>query len=195
MNKRLVFSSLVALGAVLLIGLAVFYQSAAQGKSADNASAQANKADKSEASASSASATARIQYLTKAHRAPDATSEVVSVLTPSQNAVDLYGRVNDSTWLAIQGGWVSAGEVQVQGNIQDLPTLSDDQVSTGKTAVLTKVYRQADVQAEVGGILMAHETIYILDRNADGSMLAIATSADADAPQGWVQASEITMDK
>lgn len=195
MNKRLVFTSLAVLGAVLLIGLAVFYQSAAQGKGADNASSQVDNAAKSEASVPSASASARIQYLTKAHRAPDAASQVVSVLTPSQDAVDLYGRVPDSTWLAIQGGWVSAGEVQVQGNIQDLPTPEDNQADTGKTVVLTKVYREADVRAEVGGILMAYETVYILDRNANGSMLAIATSADADAPQGWVQASEITMDK
>lgn len=189
MNKRLVFTSLVVIGTVLLIGLAVFYQSAAQGNSSGNAAG-------SEASVSSAGPSARIQYLTKAHRTPDAASEVVSVMTPSQNAVDLYGRVNNSTWLAIQGGWVSASEVQVQGNVQDLPVLADtDQASTGKTAVLSKVYRQADAQAEVGGILMAHETVYILDRNADGSMLAIATSADADVPQGWVLASEITMDK
>jgi F0F1-type ATP synthase membrane subunit c/vacuolar-type H+-ATPase subunit K len=188
MNKRLVFTSLVALGAVLLIGLAVFYQSAAQGTSAGNAAG-------SEASVPSAGVSARIQYLTKAHRAPDAVSEVVSVFTPSQKALELSGRSADGAWLAIEDGWVAASEVEVQGNIQDLPALADAQASTGKTTVLTKVHRQADAQAEVGGILMAYETVYILDRNADGSMLAISTSADADVPQGWVQASEITMDK
>jgi hypothetical protein len=195
MNKLLVLTSLMILTAVLLIGLAVSYQSAAQGNSAGNASTQAGNVAKSEASLPSAGVSARIQYLTKAYRSPDAASDVVSVFTPSQKALELSGRSADGAWLAIEGGWVAASEVEVQGNIQDLPALADAQASTGKTAVLTKVYRQADAQAEVGGILMAHETVYILDRNADGSMLAITTSADADAPQGWVQASEITMDK
>jgi hypothetical protein len=135
--------------------------------------------------------------LTLVYREPDSTGEVMAVFTASMKPLNIVGRDESGTYLAValehDQGWVAAGELEISGDIDRLPVMaSQGQMEPAGspqavTAVLAKVYASPEFSHDITDILMAQEKLQVLGRSADSRWLAVAH----EHGQGWVAAGEV----
>ena len=156
------------------------------------------------ASASMASAQEGVQaipnHLTLVYREPGTTGEVIAVLLPSMKPLNIVGRDESGAYLAVAlehgMGWVSAGELELSGDIAGLPVIAA-QVQLepagspqAMTAVLTKVYASPEFSQTITDIRMPQENLQVLGRSADSRWLAVRRPGDEAAATGWIPAGE-----
>jgi uncharacterized protein YraI len=155
------------------------------------------------ASASLASAQEGVQAipnrLTLVYQEPGSTGEVVAVFTPSMRSLEIVGRDESGAYLAVAiehgMGWVSAGELELRGDIAGLPVIAAQAQPEpagslqAMTTVLTKVYTGPEFGYAITDIRMPQEKLQVLGRSADSRWLAIAL----EHGQGWVSAGELEL--
>jgi len=131
-----------------------------------------------------AKVTGEVRSLAKVYQRADSSSQVVSVLVPSQQ-IEVLGRAAGSNWLAIRsqaGGrnsvaYVSSVDVRIERE------------STG-TYSPVKTYLRPNQISFVIDILVPNQAVYVIGRSADGRWLAVE-NAETGQFRGWVWASEL----
>ena len=131
-----------------------------------------------------AKVTAEVRSLAKVYQRADSSSQVVSVLAPSQR-IEVLGRAAGSNWLAIRnqvGGrnsvaYVSRADVQIERD------------ATG-TYSPVKTYLRPNQISFVIDILVPNQKVSVIGRSADGRWLAVE-NAETGQFRGWVWASEL----
>ena len=133
--------------------------------------------------------------LTKVYASPECGYAITDILMAREN-LQVLGRSADSRWLAVAlehgQGWVSAGELELSGDIAGLPVIvAQAQLEPAGspqavTAVLTKVYTGPGFSYAITDILMAQENLQVLGRSADSRWLAVRRPGDEAAATGWI---------
>ena len=137
--------------------------------------------------------------LTKVYAGPEFSYAITDIRMP-QEKLQVLGRSADSRWLAVAlehgQGWVSAGELELRGDIAGLPVIATQAQlepagsPQAMTAVLTKVYTGPGFSYAITDILMAQENLQVLGRSADSRWLAVRRPGDEAAATGWIPAGE-----
>ncbi len=126
--------------------------------------------------------------LVRVYQSPQTGSAVTNVLPPSQT-VQILGRSQDGTYLAIAGqsgagqaaGWVASNEI------------STAHVSA-TTRSLVKVYGSPDDSSRIANVLAPSSTVSVLGRSPDGRWYAIAQDNLNPSMSGWVLRAEMATD-